>query len=72
MKSGKVSVSRARLVCWLFLLPLLLGLRGTAFAQTDLTIYDEALAPGWQDWSWATRRYREHGECQHGQRSRSP
>jgi len=53
MKSGKVSASRARLVCWIFLLPLLLGLRGTAFGATDLTIYDEALAPGWQNWSWA-------------------
>jgi len=31
----------------------LLGMRG-AFAQTDVTIYDEALAPGWQSWSWAT------------------
>jgi hypothetical protein len=29
-------------------------LRGTAFTQTDLTIYDEALAPGWQNRSWAT------------------
>ena len=54
MKTGNVSVSRARLACWFFLLPLLLGLRATAFAQTDLTIYDEALAPGWQNWSWAT------------------
>ena len=53
MKSGKISASRSRLVYWLFLLPLLLGLRGTAFAATDLTVYDEALAPGWQDWSWA-------------------
>ena len=29
-------------------------LASTAFAQTDLTIYDEGLAPGWQNWSWAT------------------
>jgi alpha-N-arabinofuranosidase len=36
------------------MLPLLLALRGTAFAQSDRTIYDEALAPGWQSWSWAT------------------
>jgi alpha-L-arabinofuranosidase len=38
---------------WALLLPFLLALRGTAFAATDLTIYDEALAPGWQNWSWA-------------------
>ena len=43
-----------RLGFWLFLLPFLLGVRGTAFGATDLTIYDEALAPGWQNWSWAT------------------
>ena len=54
MKTGNVSVSRARLLCWFFLLPLLLGLRTTAFAQTDVTIYDEGLAPGWQNWSWAS------------------
>lgn len=24
------------------------------FARADLTIYDDALAPGWQNWSWAT------------------
>ena len=53
MKSGKISAARTPLVFWLLLLPLLLGLRGTAFAATDLTIYDEALAPGWEDWSWA-------------------
>ncbi len=39
---------------WFLLLPFVLGLRSTAFAQTDFTIYDEALAPGWQNWSWAT------------------
>jgi alpha-L-arabinofuranosidase len=54
MKSGKVSAARPRLVYWLFLLPLLLCFRGTAFGQTDLTLYDEGLAPGWQNWSWAT------------------
>ena len=53
--------ARPRLACWFFLLPLLLGLRATAFAQTDLTIYDEALAPGWQNWSWATVDHGEHG-----------
>jgi alpha-N-arabinofuranosidase len=36
----------------LLLLPLLL-LANAAFAQADRTIYDEALAPGWQNWSWA-------------------
>ena len=54
MKTGNVSAARPRLLYWLLLLPFLLGLRGTAFAQTDVTIYDEALAPGWQNWSWAT------------------
>jgi hypothetical protein len=54
MKTGNVSSARTRLVCWLFLLPLLLALRGTAFGAIDQTIYDEALAPGWENWSWAT------------------
>ena len=31
-----------------------LGFGGAAYAQTDLTVYDEALAADWQDWSWAT------------------
>ena len=53
MKTGNVSAVRPRLTFWLLLLPLLLGLRSTAFAQTDLTIYDEALASGWENWSWA-------------------
>ena len=44
----------SRLRFWVFLLPFLLGLQGTAFSATDQTIYDEGLAPGWQDWSWAT------------------
>jgi alpha-N-arabinofuranosidase len=55
MKTGNVASAYPRLWYWAVLLPLLLlGMRGTAFAQTDLTIYDEALAPGWQNWSWAT------------------
>jgi len=54
MKSRNDSAARSRLAFWFLLLPLLLGLRGTAFAATDLTIYDEALAPGWQNWSWAS------------------
>jgi alpha-N-arabinofuranosidase len=54
MRTGTVSRGHLRLVCWLFLLPFLLALRATAVAQTDVTIYDEELASGWQDWSWAT------------------
>src|SRR3954464_13504706 len=54
MKSWKASASRYSLVSWIVLLPLLLGLRATAFAATDRVIYDEALAGGWQNWSWAT------------------
>lgn len=53
MKTGKVSAVRSRLVSWIVLLPLLLGLQVTAFGATDLTIYDEALASGWENWSWA-------------------
>jgi hypothetical protein len=51
MKTRKVTASR--LVHWLLLLPWLAGWHGAALAATDLTIYDEALAPGWQNWSWA-------------------
>jgi hypothetical protein len=54
MKSRNLSTARTRLLRWALLLPFLLGLQGAAFAQTDLTVYDEALAPGWQNWSWAT------------------
>ena len=54
MKTRNVSRASSRLGFWFLLLPLLLALRSTAFAATDLTIYDEALAPGWQNWSWAT------------------
>ena len=54
MESRKVSASRHRLVSWIVLLPLLLGLRATAFGATDRVIYDDALAGGWQNWSWAT------------------
>jgi alpha-L-arabinofuranosidase len=53
MKTRKVSAARSRLALWFFLLPLLLAVRGTAFAAVDQTLYDEALAPGWQNWSWA-------------------
>jgi hypothetical protein len=54
MKTGNVSRAYSRLVFWILLLPFLLALRGTAFAVTDQTIYDEALGSGWQNWSWAT------------------
>jgi alpha-N-arabinofuranosidase len=54
MNTRNVLLGRARLLFALCMLPLLLALRGTAFAQSDRTIYDEALAPGWQSWSWAT------------------
>ena len=53
MKTGKVFVARSRLAFWFFLLPLLLVVRVTAFAAIVQTLYDEALAPGWQNWSWA-------------------
>src|SRR6188474_3066090 len=53
MKTGNVSRASSRLRFWFLLLPLLLGLQSPAFAQTDFTIYDEALASGWQNWSWA-------------------
>jgi alpha-L-arabinofuranosidase len=54
MRTGNVSRMSARLFSWLFLLPFMLCLRGTAWGATDVTIYDESLAPGWQNWSWAT------------------
>ncbi len=54
MKRRKVSSGSSRLAFWLLLLPLLCVLHGPAFAQTDFPIYEEALAPGWQNWSWAT------------------
>ena len=54
MKTGKASAARHRFLAWIVLLPVLLGLRVTAFGATDQTIYDEALASGWQNWSWAS------------------
>ena len=54
MRTWKASAVRSRLAFWFFLLPLLLAVRGTTFAAVDLTIYGDALAPGWQNWSWAT------------------
>src|SRR6188768_4523273 len=54
MRSRNVSAARLRTWCFAFLLPLLLAARGTALAATDRVIYDEALAAGWQNWSWAT------------------
>src|SRR5687768_746615 len=54
MKTGKASAARHRFLAWVVLLPVLLGLRATAFGATDQTIYDETLAAGWQNWSWAS------------------
>jgi alpha-N-arabinofuranosidase len=54
MKTGTVSRAYSRLLYCLLLLPVMLAFRSTAFAATDQTLYDEALAPGWQNWSWAT------------------
>jgi alpha-N-arabinofuranosidase len=53
MRTGNVSAVRPRLAWWAFLLPFMLLLQGTSLAQSDRTIYDESLAPGWQSWSWA-------------------
>ncbi|HEY5809341.1 MAG TPA: hypothetical protein VIT67_15310 [Povalibacter sp.] len=54
MPLGKSWASRLRLaLVWLMLLPLTL-LYHASWGATDLTIYDEALAPGWQNWSWAS------------------
>ena len=43
----------AQSICGL-LLSSLLGWVLPASAQTDLAVYSDALASGWQDWSWAT------------------
>jgi alpha-N-arabinofuranosidase len=53
MKTGKLASARSRITFWFLVLPLLLVLRGTSFAAVDKTLYDDALAPGWQNWSWA-------------------
>ncbi|HEY6923711.1 MAG TPA: hypothetical protein VI653_09600 [Steroidobacteraceae bacterium] len=53
MRTRKVSVARSRFAFWRFFLPVLLILRGTAFAAVDQTLYGDALASGWQNWSWA-------------------
>src|SRR5262245_15716519 len=53
MTTGNVSAARSRLFQWLLLLPPLLGLNA-AQAQADRVIYDDALAGGWQNWSWAS------------------
>ena len=48
----RIVSARSRLSYWVLLMAmLLLGLRGAAFGATDLTIYDDTLAPGWQNWS---------------------
>ncbi|HKE92730.1 MAG TPA: hypothetical protein VKB34_00375 [Povalibacter sp.] len=48
-----IPAPRLRLLLWILLLPLALAFRATSFGATDLTLYDEMLAPGWQNWSWA-------------------
>lgn len=53
MKTRNASSACSRLARWLLVLPMLLAFN-PAFAQTDRTIYDETLAPGWQNWSWAS------------------
>lgn len=30
------------------------GLRDTAYAQTELSVYDDALGSSWENWSWAS------------------
>ncbi len=54
MQTRTVSAARSRLFHWLFILAVLIGVQGVAYAQADRTLYDETLAPGWQNWSWAT------------------
>ena len=38
---------------WPLALLVLVGAAGTARAA-DLVVFGDALAPGWQDWSWNT------------------
>jgi hypothetical protein len=42
------------LLVWLVLLPLTLGFGASARAQTDSTIYDDALQNNWGNWGWAS------------------
>ncbi|MFT3867376.1 MAG: alpha-L-arabinofuranosidase [Nibricoccus sp.] len=41
-------------MAWFVLFLLVLGAGFSARAQTDLTVYDDTLGSGWQNWSWAT------------------
>jgi hypothetical protein len=43
-----------RLCTALVLLTIAISFRVSANAQTDMAVYDDALAPGWQNWSWAS------------------
>jgi alpha-N-arabinofuranosidase len=43
-----------RIPMWGVLLVLAFVLRIPAFAQTDMSIYDDSLENSWQNWSWAT------------------
>ena len=53
MRTRKVCDARSLHALWFFLVSLLLAVHVPAFAAVDKTLYDEALAPGWQNWSWA-------------------
>ena len=53
MRTRKVCDARPLHALWFFLVSLLLAVHVPAFAAVDKTLYDEALAPGWQNWSWA-------------------
>jgi alpha-L-arabinofuranosidase len=46
--------SYQRLPVWTAMLVLALVFRISAFAQTDMTVYDDSLENNWQNWSWAT------------------
>ena len=50
------------------LLPLLccLALSSKALAQTDQSVYTDALSNGWQNWSWATVNFKNNQPVQSG------
>jgi alpha-N-arabinofuranosidase len=52
--SPRSSLRVRPLLSWCLLAAASLMLRTSGMAQTDLTIYDDALENGWQNWSWAT------------------
>ena len=43
-----------------------LAISGTAWAQTDQTVYTDALVNGWQNWSWATVNLGDNNPVQSG------